>query len=62
MAETREDAHKAFDRTLKRFEAKYPQAMDCLRKDRDALLAFYVSTVTQFSPLLVIENSPTPGC
>jgi transposase-like protein len=41
MAETREDAHRAFDRTLKRFEAKYPQAMDCLKKDRDALLAFY---------------------
>lgn len=41
MAETREDAHKAFVRTLKRFEAKYPQAMDCLAKDREALLAFY---------------------
>ena len=41
MAETREDAHKAFERTLKRFEAKYPKAMDCLAKDRDALLAFY---------------------
>ncbi len=41
MAETREAAHKAFARTLKRFEAKYPQAMDCLAKDREALLAFY---------------------
>jgi len=41
MAERREAANKAFDRTLKRFEAKYPQAMDCLRKDRGALLAFY---------------------
>jgi len=41
MAETREDAHKAFARTLKRFEAKYPKAMDCLAKDREALLAFY---------------------
>jgi len=41
MAESRKDAETAFDRTLKRFEAKYPQAMDCLRKDRDALLAFY---------------------
>lgn len=41
MAETREDAHKAFERTLKRFEAKYPKAMDCLAKDRDVLLAFY---------------------
>jgi len=41
MAESRKDAERAFDRTLKRFEAKYPQAMDCLRKDRDALLGFY---------------------
>ena len=41
MAETRFDAHKAFDRTLKRFEAKYPKAMACLAKDRDELLAFY---------------------
>jgi len=41
MAESRKDAERAFDRTLKRFEAKYPQAMDCLRKDRDVLLAFY---------------------
>jgi transposase-like protein len=41
MAETREDARKAFDRTLNRFQAKYPKAMDCLAKDREALLAFY---------------------
>jgi transposase-like protein len=41
MAETREAAHRAFGRTLKRFAGKYPQAMDCLGKDRDALLAFY---------------------
>ena len=41
MAETRFDAHKAFDRTLKRFEAKYPKAMACLAKDREELLAFY---------------------
>jgi transposase-like protein len=41
MAETREDAHTAFDQALKRFAPKYPRAMDCLAKDRDALLAFY---------------------
>ena len=41
MAETRDGAHKAFDRTLKRFEAKYPKAMECLAKDREELLAFY---------------------
>ncbi len=41
MAETRVDAHKAFDHTVKRFDAKYPNAMACLVKDREALLAFY---------------------
>jgi len=41
MAETGDEAHQAFDRTLKRFEAKYPKAMACLAKDRDELLAFY---------------------
>jgi len=41
MAETREDAHAAFDNTLNRFQAKYPKAMECLAKDREQLLAFY---------------------
>ena len=41
MAETREAACKAFDRTLIRFEDKYSGAMERLRKDRDELLAFY---------------------
>ena len=41
MAETREAAHAAFDRTLKRFDAKYPKAMERLRKDRKTLLSFY---------------------
>ena len=41
MAETRDDAHKAFDRALVRFESKYPGAMERLRKDREGLLAFY---------------------
>lgn len=41
LAETREAAHKAFDHALKRFQAKYPKAMQCLEKARDELLAFY---------------------
>ena len=41
MAETREDANKAFDRTVTRFQAKYPGAMEKLVKDREELLAFY---------------------
>ena len=41
MAETRESAYKAFDRCVRRFEAKYPKAMECLVKDKESLLAFY---------------------
>lgn len=41
MAETQDDAQKAFDRALVRFEPKYPGAMERLRKDREELLAFY---------------------
>lgn len=41
MAETRKAANMAFDRTLVRYQAKYPKAMECLAKDRDSLLAFY---------------------
>ncbi len=41
MAETRENAHKAFDTTLARFTAKYPRAMECLAKERESMLACY---------------------
>lgn len=41
MAETKEDAEKAFDSFLNRFGDKYPKAVECLRKDREDLLAFY---------------------
>ena len=41
MAETREEAYKAFDYFLSAYQAKYPKATFCLKKDREALLAFY---------------------
>jgi transposase-like protein len=41
MAATREDAERAFDAFLEKYEAKYPKAAHCLAKDRDELLAFY---------------------
>ena len=41
MAETRQDADKAFDLFVASYEAKYPKAAACMTKDRDALLAFY---------------------
>jgi len=60
MAQAREDAHKAFDRTLKRFEAKYPKAMDCLGKDRDALLAFYANVRSRPSRALGAHRTTNP--
>jgi len=41
MADTRKEAYAAFDSAINRFGAKYPQAMNCLGKDKDELLAFY---------------------
>ncbi len=41
MAETRADAHKAFDLFIASYELKYPKAAKCLIEDREVLLAFY---------------------
>jgi len=41
MAETREQAHKAFETFLAKYQAKYEGACECLRKDREQLLTFY---------------------
>ncbi len=41
MADTRENANKAFDQFVATYEAKYPKPVGCLSKDRDVLLAFY---------------------
>ncbi len=35
------DAQKEFERFIKTYQAKYPEATKCLNKDRTALLAFY---------------------
>jgi len=41
MAPTLEFAEQAFKRFISRYAAKYPQAVEKLSKDEDALLAFY---------------------
>lgn len=41
MAETKDEAQTAFERFIKTYDAKYPKAVECLSKDREALLAFY---------------------
>ena len=41
MAETKKDAFAAFDVFVETCGVKYDKAVECLVKDRDALLAFY---------------------
>jgi putative transposase len=41
MSDTREHAHEAFDAFVATYEAKYPKAVECLKKDREELLCFY---------------------
>src|SRR3982074_1489391 len=41
MAETKKDALTAFDAFVETWGVKYDKAVECLIKDRDALLAFY---------------------
>jgi transposase-like protein len=41
MADTRENAEKAFDLFVATYQAKYPKAVECLVKDRKPLLTFY---------------------
>src|SRR3981189_851695 len=41
MAETKKDALAAFDAFVEIYDIKYEKAVECLTKDRDALLAFY---------------------
>lgn len=41
MADTRENAYKAFNSCIEQFELKFPAAMQCLEKDKAEMLAFY---------------------
>ena len=41
MADTRENALKAYDEFLALYEAKFPRACECLSKDKEDLFTFY---------------------
>jgi transposase-like protein len=41
MAPDKATAQEAFDYSFDAYGAKYPKAVDCLAKDREALLTFY---------------------
>jgi len=41
MAENKAESEQNFDAFIQTYEAKYPKAVECLAKDREALLTFY---------------------
>ncbi len=41
MAETRPGALAVFEQFVRTYQAKYPKAVECLTKDREAMLAFF---------------------
>ena len=41
LAESKTQAEAALETLLKSYQAKYPQACECLSKDKDSLLSFY---------------------
>ena len=51
MAATKAQALVAFEQFVAAFEAKYPKAVECLVKDREALLAFYEFPAEHWSHL-----------
>ena len=51
QAATREDAERAFDQFITTYEPKYPKAVTCLIKDRDALMTFYDFPATHWQHL-----------
>ncbi len=51
LSESRAAAQTAIDIFAEKFAAKYPKAVDCLIKDRDALLTFFDFPAEHWTPL-----------
>jgi putative transposase len=51
LAETKKEAEKAFDFFLDLYGPKHPKAAECLKKDREVLLAFYDFPAQQWQHL-----------
>ena len=56
QAETKVEALTAFDHFLEKYDAKYPKACECLRKDREQLLSFYDFPAEHWGPLADDES------
>ncbi|MET4117920.1 transposase-like protein [Bradyrhizobium sp. JR1.5] len=57
MAETKATAELVFDAFVESYTLKYEKAADCLRKDRDTLLAFYDFPAEHWKHLRPIEST-----
>ena len=51
LSDTRENAERAFDNFLEKYQAKYEVACECLKKDRDVLMTFYDFPAEQWNHL-----------
>lgn len=51
LAPTHEGALKAFNAFLELYDAKYPKACECLRKDKDVLFTFYAFPAAHWAHL-----------
>jgi transposase-like protein len=51
LAETKKEAEKAFEFFVDLYGAKHPKAVECLKKDREVLLAFYEFPAQQWQHL-----------
>ena len=61
MAETKTDADAAFDAFIESYQVKYDKAAECLRKDREALLAFYDFPAEHWKHLRTTIPSKAPS-
>jgi len=64
MAETKQDAEKAFDFFLEAYGAKYDKAVACLAKDRDVLLTstIFLPSTGSTSERRTPSRAPSPRC
>jgi transposase-like protein len=60
MAETKKDALAAFDAFVEAWGVKYDKAVECLTKDREALLAFYDFPAEHWKHLRTTSHNQLP--
>ena len=53
MSPTRKKAYEAFDLFIENYKSKYPKATECLKKDKEELLAFYDFPAEQWAHIRI---------